>query len=310
MLILEDGMRIPVKRKSLSWGVGGLLMREWQELLEYIDNYVYVTDKEEISIVYNKRAEEADRVYQHFVEEVGNQKWQFDIALDCIRKMDEESRTLILNHLDYKDFHFGFGMYIRNQYIYSSKKHEYFEADDESRAVFKIILTILHPYYDFRNTLLMSVVENYEFNRIKNLYQEDFGYIIENKLMEIAKEPEEKSCEEVLEELREELRTLSGKKYFKRKFVEVVRELCRKGDLSGEKSSFTFRNVVYGIAVLYPLEYQQLVLLFETDLRWNIIRGEIKSVAECRQYIDQNVGFKEEYADFLAQCFFEAFQRE
>ena len=59
-------------------------MTDWQELLNYIDNYVYVTDKEEISIIYNEKAAEADRVYRHFLKKVEERKWEFDIALFAI----------------------------------------------------------------------------------------------------------------------------------------------------------------------------------------------------------------------------------
>lgn len=283
-------------------------MTEWQELLNYIDNYVYVPDKEEIGIVYNEKAAEADRVYRHFLKEVGERKWEFDIALDCIRQMNEESRELILDHLNYIEHHFGVGLVIRNHYIRSSNKHGYFDADNESGVIFRIVLTILHPYYDFRNELLVSVIEDHDFDRIKKLYQEDFGNVIDQKLMEVAKAPEEKNCEEVLEELRTELRKVSGKDFFKQKFVEIVRELRKNGELSGEKSNLAFQNAIYRISMLYPLEGKQLELLFTTDLRRNIKRGVIRNTEECKQYIDRNIGFKEEYTDFLAQCIFEAFQ--
>lgn len=283
-------------------------MVEWQKLLDYIDNYIYVADKEEINIVYNEQASKADGVYQHFLKEVGDHKWEFDIALDCIRQMDEESRKLILDHMNYTEHHFGLGRLIRNHYIHSSNKHGYFDADYKSSVVFGIILTILHPYYDFRNELLVSVIEDYDFGRIKKLYQEDFGNVIEEKLMDIAKEPGEKSCEEVLEELRGELRQLSGKDFLKQKFVEAVQELRQNDELSGEQSKIAFQNAVYRIAVLYPLEYRQLVLLFTTDLRRDIASGVVKNIEDCKQYIDRKIGFKEEYTDFLAQCFFGAFR--
>ena len=215
---------------------------------------------------------------------------------------------MILDHLNYTEHHFGLGMLIRNHYIHSSNKHGYFDADNESGVVFGIILTVLHPYYDFRNKLLVSVIEDHDFGRIKRLYQEDFGNVIDQKLMEIAKDPGEKSCEEVLEELRTELREVSGKDFFKQKFVEIVREIRKNGELSGEKSNLAFQNAIYRISMLYPLEGKQLELLFTTDLRRNIKRGVIRNTEECKQYIDRNIGFKEEYTDFLAQCIFEAFQ--
>ena len=101
---------------------------------------------------------------------------------------------------------------------------------------------------------------------------------------------------------------MSGKDFFKQKFVEIVRELRKNGELSGEKSNLGFQNAIYRISMLYPLEGQQLELLFTTDLRRNIKRGVIRNTEECKQYIDQNIGFKEEYTDFLAQCILEAFQ--
>lgn len=286
-------------------------MKEWQKLLDYIDSYIYVTDKEEISIVYNEKASEASRVYQHFLKEAGENKWEFDIALDCVRQMDEASREMILKQLNYYQHHFGVGMVIRNHYVHPSVRHGYFEAENISGTAFGIILTILHPYYDFRNGLLVSVLEDLDFDSIKELYQEEFGDVIEEKLMDFAKEPGGRSCEEALEELGEALREASGKEFFKRKFVEMVQELRRQGELkTREGNSRAFQDALYRISILYPLESQQLKLLFETDLRWEIERGDIKNIEECRQYIDQKVGFKEVYTDFLAQCYLEAFQEQ
>ena len=286
-------------------------MKEWQKLLDYIDSYIYVTDKEEISIVYNEKASEASRVYQHFLKEAGENKWEFDIALDCVRQMDEASREMILKQLNYYQHHFGVGMVIRNHYVHPSVRHGYFEAENISGTAFRIILTILHPYYDFRNGLLVSVLEDLDFDSIKELYQEEFGDVIEKKLMDFAKEPGGRSCEEALEELGEALREASGKEFFKRKFVEMVQELRRQGELkTREGNSRAFQDALYRISILYPLESQQLKLLFETDLRWEIERGDIKNIEECRQYIDQKVGFKEVYTDFLAQCYLEAFQEQ
>lgn len=287
-------------------------MQEWQELQKYIDHYVYVMEKEEICVVHNEKGAEAERIYQYFAREAGDQKWEFDIALDCIRQMDEETREMIVNDPDYRRHHFGVGMNIRNQYIHSSARQEYLDADNESSLIFRVILTILHPYYDFRNKLLVEVMEDSGFKEIKREYGEVFGDIIEGKLERVAREPGGKNRREILEELREELKEklgpLGGKEFFKEKFIEAVKECRRRGAIT--RNRFVFRNAVQNISPLYDKEFRQMAFLFETHLFPKVASGEIKSEAECRQYIKQKMELEEENdADFLAECVFAAFHK-
>ena len=71
------------------------------------------------------------------------EKWAFDIALDCVRNMKDKERERIQKDGEIPFFHFGYGVYVRNHYIHSSKKHTYFMADDVSSTVEDFIYAIL-----------------------------------------------------------------------------------------------------------------------------------------------------------------------
>lgn len=65
-------------------------MKAWNELLEFIDEYVYMTEDEEIVIRYSEKADAAHRTYKNGLKLAGEDelsKWLYDIALDCVRKM-------------------------------------------------------------------------------------------------------------------------------------------------------------------------------------------------------------------------------
>ena len=99
-------------------------MKEWNHLLDIIDSFVY--DKELEKIVFDKtdKSIKAKNSYDNLIkkynlDEDENQKWAFDIALDCVRNMRDEDRDYLRESYDV-DF-FGYGMYVRNEYIHCAK---------------------------------------------------------------------------------------------------------------------------------------------------------------------------------------------
>ena len=71
-------------------------MREWNELLKYIDEYKYDEEDEQIVIRYSEKAREVQGEYDKALALAGEgkeAKWIFDIALDCVRRMSDEDKA-------------------------------------------------------------------------------------------------------------------------------------------------------------------------------------------------------------------------
>ena len=168
-------------------------MKELNSLLEYINEYIYDYDEEEIFIKHSSHADKAEDCYekavsavrQHIsdedISEYLEEKWCLDIAIDCVRGMSEDDRNYIRDNMDASKYHMGYGMYIRNQYIHSAKQHEYFDADGFSGHVMNMIFTILNPLYDYRNNNCTGYYGSGRFQTLKEFYKdkepEIFSYI-------------------------------------------------------------------------------------------------------------------------------------
>lgn len=64
-----------------------------------------------------------------------------DIAKKEVRKMSNEDKEFYLNHPDYTEHHFEYGMYLRNRYIHG--KYEHVIADNMSDDIFETIIKLL-----------------------------------------------------------------------------------------------------------------------------------------------------------------------
>lgn len=157
-------------------------MKELNILLDYIDSYVYDSESEEIMIKHSPDESKALEVYKrtliaYSIEKSDLLKWHFDIALDCVRRLSEEDRVHYSQNYD--GYSFGYGMFIRNNYIYPSKKHfSNLSPDDQSGAVMELIYTILHKSYNFFTSaefLQYANVSFYEKNKVLDMCIEDLG---------------------------------------------------------------------------------------------------------------------------------------
>ena len=126
-------------------------MKEWNAFVDYIDFYIYNKETEEVVISDSPEAEKARELYNRFIEKYDLNghpaKWNFDIALDCIRNLKEEDRAYLRENCEV-DF-FGYGLYIRNKYIHCAKLHRYFFADSQCSQVLSFIYTIMHYEYNY-----------------------------------------------------------------------------------------------------------------------------------------------------------------
>lgn len=120
-------------------------MKELNVLMKYIDYFQYDFEQEKLQIL----NDQALIKYTKVITDYNINKWHLDIACDCIRKLNDTSKIHLIKYPDVTIYHLSLGLYIRNKYIYPAKKHFYLMADFESNIIVEIILSILHPIYNF-----------------------------------------------------------------------------------------------------------------------------------------------------------------
>lgn len=113
-------------------------------LLQYKSYYVYDFEQEAILVADGEEHGKAYDLYARTAQKLSyDDKWAFDIALDCIRNLtDAEIKGIEISD-EITDFHFGYGMYVRNTYVHPSKLHSCRMADDVSSRVEAIIYAII-----------------------------------------------------------------------------------------------------------------------------------------------------------------------
>ena len=117
---------------------------EEHTLLEYKSYYVYDFKDEAILVADGDDQGAAYDVYAKTAKQLDYEdKWAFDIALDCIRNLPDEDIADIKKQGEIVDYHFGYGMYVRNTYVYKAKKHFAPMADYVSSQVEKFIYAVL-----------------------------------------------------------------------------------------------------------------------------------------------------------------------
>ena len=128
--------------------------RKMELIFKYRSYYVYDFKDEAIKVAKGKEQAEASELYAQIVKEKFSDdeeqrafaidKWAFDIALDCIRNLPDEDIADIKKQGKIIDYHFGYGMYVRNTYVYKAKKHFAPMADYISSQVEKFIYAVLN----------------------------------------------------------------------------------------------------------------------------------------------------------------------
>lgn len=287
-------------------------MKEWHYLLTVIDSFVY--DKNLEKIVFDETAEsqKAKSIYDNLINQYNindeNQRWALDIALDCVRQMSDKDRDYLKESYNV-DF-FGYGLYIRNNYIHCAKKHRgFFCADNQCSIVLGFIYTIMHRYYDRFNSELCELLGDYEYENILGMYKDKFP-CIEEETLKLSKSKNNLSAKSVLKTIKNKIRDELGGNEFKEIFVSVVNE-CGK-DILAPQSWLNFINKLYRLCPVYNKEYQQVKALKELGLIRDLISPcsfqKINNVAECKEYIVENIGFSEVDAQLLAETMWEAFR--
>ena len=207
------------------------------------------------------------------------------------------------------DYHFGYGMYVRNHYVHPSKYHAYFMADHVSGRVADFIYTILLPKYNCLSKEFINLVGNYTYSELKQLYGKDYPIIAEtaDRLSDFhSKETAEETLKALIVSLRESL----GYDYLKEEVSALIKKYINHQDLIA-KDNFNFVNALYKVTRVFEKEYHQIVMLRDlglfSDLKNTDIIVKYPTVDSLFNFISEGLGFKEEDSRFLADCLWNAF---
>ena len=198
-------------------------MKKYSDLTEYISYYIYSQKDEKVEVrcgINQDRALEAyKRLSPDFIIEGGdsfdaNSPWRFDIALDCIRNLSPREIDLLMTNLQVSSYHLGYAMYIRNAYINCANLHNVGSSDSESSEIMRIILTILHPYYDYQNPALCSYFEHPTYNHLLSNYGKDVPELFEISAKNFSSPANTKTIYEEFEYLTAAIKNELGEEIF------------------------------------------------------------------------------------------------
>lgn len=288
-------------------------MKEWFCLLEHIDSYVYDHDSEELIIEDTEARQIYDRIIieYHLAPEkyyFNSIKWEFDIALDCVRQLSQEKRDFINDNFTGVFYHDGYLMYVRNHYIHCAKKHEVLMPDDCSSQIFSFIRSIIHPYYDFRNHTLSALLHDEEFEKLCKTYRDRYGELIRVTIENAALPGYSLTPKQTCEELYKRICKISVPSDFKEAFISLGTRYnaANRYHFFGDYW-ISFLSEFEGQVKNFPVHFNQLKSLaalgyFHRILSEYETEKRPQSIDECKQLAIDLLGLREDDAQLMAEC--------
>ncbi len=280
-------------------------MKEFNKLLKFRDYYEYDFDCEVIRVMDGALHDEAKALYSHFIKDFfmkDTDKWAFDIALDCVHNFTDDECEIIQRQGEIFDYHFGYGMYVRNRYVHPSKLHSYYMADNVSSAVAGYIYTILLPVYNCLSEEFMKLISDFDFDHIEKDYRETQP-IIGQTLEELAVWSHNTTANEALEKIKQTIRSNLGPNGFKDIILPIVREHVSKHKYINVEWK-DLADQLYRKTRVYSKEYNQLKAIKEMLVisKMSGSYPSIKSTEEACAYIIKELGLSEPDAKHMAEC--------
>ena len=280
-------------------------MKEFNQLLEYRNYYEYSFDCEAVRVLDGEFHDEATKLYSHFIKDYfmkDTDKWAFDIALDCIKNFTDEECNIIKEQEEIFDYHLGYGMYVRNRYVHSSKFHSYLMAESVSGRVAGYIYTILLPIYNCLSEEYMKLIGDYDFDDIKKQYG-DRQPIIKEMEEKLAKWEQGLTAKSAMQTIRSTIRESLGPDGFKNIIFPIAEEhITKHKHINIEWREFI--DKLYSNTKVYYKEYNRFKAIQELNVisRSSGLFPIIKSVDEARDYIMDNLGFSYDDSLYMAEC--------
>ena len=283
-------------------------MKEFNKLLEYRDYYEYDFECEVIRIKDGAAHDYAKELYSHIVRDFflkDDDKWALDIALDCVHNFTEEEIEIVNRQGEIGDYHFGYGMYVRNHYVYPSKTHCYLMADHISGRVAAFIYTIMFPVYNCLCKEFMKLDSDFEYDYLRKQFS-DTQPIIKEMYETLADWKNKITAKEAVKIIKDTIRENLGRDGFKNILIPIIREhVSKHGHINCEWKELV--DEVYRNTRIYNKEYHQFQTLHHIGILGEIssMFHPITTLDEARDYIVENLGLVEEDAHKLAECAFE-----
>lgn len=280
-------------------------MREFNRLMEYREYYIYDTDNEVFCIATGPKHNEALELYTHFVEtyfQNDGARWKFEIALDCVHNFSDKDIKTIQEQEEIYRYHMGYGMYVRNHYIYTSKKYRYCMADSVSDSIEKLIYTIVLPVYNCFSKEFMKLVEDFTFRDI----QSDYGKtqpIIGKMLKQLAEPDNTMTADEALKVIRNEIQANLNPRAFQEIAIPIALEHIEKyGHINAAPVEFV--NAMYSRTKLFNRRYNQLKAIIDMRVPLSTMEPvpRLKTLEQTAEYIVENLGISEDDAMCMAEC--------
>lgn len=283
-------------------------MKEFNKLLQYRSYYEYDFECEALRVIEGELHDEAKALYSHIVRDFflkDDDKWALDIALDCIHNLKEDDIEFVQKQGEIFDYHFGYGMYVRNHYVHPSKLHVYFMADSVSGRVAAFLYTILLPTYNCLSEHYMKLISDFDFEYIEKQYK-DTQPIIEEMLVRLADFSNDIDAKQALKIIIKTIRENLGKDGFKNTIIPIVQEHVSKH----KYINIEWKELVdklYTNTRIYNKEYNQLKAIKDLEIISKIASPypSVTTLDEAREYIVENLGFSDEDALLMAECAFE-----
>ena len=280
-------------------------MREFNRLMEYREYYIYDTDNEVFCIATGPKHNEALELYTQIVDAYFPEEfaqWEFQVALDCVHNFSDEDIKTIQEQEKIFRYHFFYGMYVRNHYIYGSKKHRYFMADSISGTIEKLIYTIVLPVYNCFSKQFMKLVADFDFQHI----QDDYGKtqpVIGRVLKQLAKSDNTMTAEEALKIIRNDIQENLSPRAFQEIAIPIALEHIEKyGHINAAHVELV--NALYGETRVFYRRYNQLMAIIDMRVPLETMEPfpRLKTLEETQDYIVDELGISEEDALCMAEC--------
>lgn len=280
-------------------------MREFNRLMEYREYYIYDCENEVFCIATGPKHNEALALYTQLVDAYFPDefaRWEFEVALDCVHNFSDEDIKIIQEQEKIFRYHFFYGMYVRNHYIYGSKKHRYFMADSISGTIEKLIYTIVLPVYNCFAKEFMKLVADFDFQHI----QDDYGKtqpVIGRVLKQLAKPDNTMTAEEALKIIRNDIQANLSPRAFQEIAIPIALEHIEKyGHINAAHVELV--NALYGETRVFYRRYNQLMAIIDMRVPLETMEPfpKLKTVVETQDYIVDELGISKEDALCMAEC--------
>ena len=280
-------------------------MKEFNQLMEYREYYIYDTENEVFCIATGPKHNEALELYTqiadtYFKDE--HARWEFEVALDCVHNFSDEDIKTIQDQEKIFRYHFFYGMYVRNHYIYGSKKHRYFMADSISSTIEKLIYTIVLPVYNYFSKQFMKLVQDFAFQDIQVQYGKTQP-IIGKMLKKLAAPDNAMTAEEALKIISTEIQSNLNPRAFQEIVIPILLEHIETyGHINAAPVELS--NALYSETRVFYRRYNQLKAIIQMRVALETMEPfpKWKTLEETQACIVDELGISEDDALCMAEC--------